>query len=189
MKLALVVASAACMWDDVKAALDICGKFDSVYCVKRAGIHWPEPFKVWVTLHPEYMDKFEAERRAKRLPGGYEIVAPLPGELGEHAKKGRIARRVSYRWPGMAASASSGPYGAKIAMDDGHTHVVLAGCPFDNTRHIDKHHRYGDGGWTMRDSFKAGLMKAIPHMQGRVKSMSGLTKELLGVPTKEWLTG
>src|SRR5258706_2686819 len=115
MKTALVVGCSAAVWNEVKAARELC-EFDAVYCVKMAGIRWPAKFKTWVTLHPEFMDGYEAERHKAGLPNGYEIVAPLTTEVGMHGKKGNIHRRVSYRWPGMNRSASSGIYAAKVAL-------------------------------------------------------------------------
>lgn len=192
MKLALVVGSADCMQDDVKAARALC-KFDAVYCVKRAGIHWPEPFQVWVGLHPEYMDAYEAERARLGYPGGYEIVAPPVGEVSsDHHAKGRIDRRVSYLWPGVkpgeGSSASSGIYGAKVAIEDGYR-VVLAGIPMTATPHFVKHERYGSGNWSQLGAFLPGFERSLPHLVGKCRSMSGLTREKLGAPNAVWLAG
>jgi hypothetical protein len=187
VKLALVVGSADCMWEDVKAARALCA-FDAVYCVKRVGIHWPEAFQVWATLHPEYMDDYEAHRAKLGYPGGYEIVAPPSGEVGAHGHKGKIARRVSYKWPGMNASAASGIYGAKVALDDGYR-VVLAGIPMTKTPHFIVHERHKSGAWSEVGQFLIGFNEALPHMWGKVKSMSGLTREKLGAPDTAWLAG
>jgi hypothetical protein len=185
MKLALVVGSAACLWDDVKAARAL-ATFDAVCCVKRVGIKWPEPFQVWATLHPEMMDDFEKRRAAEGLPTGYEIVAPLASEVGMHGAKGRIARRVSYKWPEMTSSAGSGIYGAKIMLNGGYK-VVLAGIPMNDDPHFMKHETHGTGKWNAVGSFLPGFEKALPHLMGKVKSMSGLTREKLGAPDAEWL--
>lgn len=184
MKSALVVGCAATVWNEVKAARELC-EFDAVYCVKMAGIHWPAKFKTWVTLHPEFMDGYEAERHKAGLPNGHEIVAPLTTEVGMHGKKGNIHRRVSYRWPGMNSSASSGIYAAKVALDDGYDRVVLAGIPMTK----EAGHFMRGKAWLQRDCFTPGLNKAVPFMRGKVKSMSGHTMELLGSPTASWLAG
>ena len=194
---------------DVKAAQDLCD-FDAVYCVKQAGIHWPNKFDVWAGLHPEYMRgendrvprlNYVAEREALGYPGGYEIVVPLDSEVGTHSGKCKDARRVSYKWPGMSASASSGIFAAKVAMEDGFL-VVLAGVPMTpqgghflpGTKNINGETR--GKVWLQRDSFASGDMRrpkgleiAVPFMRGKVKSMSGYTKELLGYPTEAWLSG
>jgi hypothetical protein len=96
-----------------------------------------------------------------------------------HGKKGNITRRVTYRWPGMTSSASSGIYGAKVALDDGFDRVVLAGIPMQ----ADSNHFTRGKSWAQRDSFMPGFELAIPHMLGKVRSMSGLTRERLGAPT------
>lgn len=184
LKRALVVGCAANLWSDVAAAREL-GSFDVVYCVKAAGVHWPAAFQVWVTLHPEYMDNYEDQRRRLGLPNGYQIVAPLKTELGTHGGAGRnIARRVSYRWPGMTGSASSGIYGAKVALDDGYDRVVLAGIPMTRGDHFERGQP-----WLQLGSFMPGFEIALPHLRGHVRSMSGYTAEVLGVPNVEWLNG
>lgn len=193
-KVALVVGCAAGVWKDVERAQSLYN-FDAVYCVKQIGIYWPHKFDVWATLHPEVMDKYEADRKAKGFPDGYEIVAPLPHELGAHGAKGRIARRVSYRFKGMNASASSGIYAAKIAIEDGYR-VVLAGVPMEkNAGHflpgtltiVRKEVR--GAVWLEFDTFLEGFRNAKPFLRGKVTSMSGMTREVFGEPTPEWLRG
>jgi hypothetical protein len=149
-------------------------------------------FKVWATLHPEYMDDYERERRVLGLPNGYEIVAPKSDEVGQHGQKGRIARRVSYRWPGMTSSASSGIYGAKVALEDGYK-CVLAGIPMNvdsghfmpETKNVQ--HQIRGHTWNARDSFIRGFEVATPFLMGKVKSMSGHTRDVLGFPEADWL--
>jgi hypothetical protein len=181
MRRALVVGCSANVWQEVEQAQDLC-LFDAVYCVKLAGVHWLGPRFVWATLHPEFMDDYEAQRKALGHHMDYEIVAPLPGEVGMHGKKGNIARRVSYRYPGMNASASSGGYAAKIALEDGFDRVVLAGVPMSNDNHFSR-----GKPWTQRDSFTIGFKQSVKHFAGKVRSMSGWSQELLDAPSAEWL--
>ena len=182
MKRALVIGCAADVWADVAKAREL-GEYEKTYCVKYAGVHWPGESFVWCTLHPEFQDRYDAERAKLGLGRVYEVVAPPPGELGEHGKKGKIDRRVSYRWRGMNASASSGIYGAKVALDDGYDRVVLAGVPM--TR--EGGHFVRGKPWDYWLSFMAGFKLAKPHLMGKVRSVSGYTKEQLGEPTSEWL--
>lgn len=192
MKFALVIGCAEGNWKEAEAALRL-GSYDSIYCVKQAGIYYPH-FNVWVTLHPEIMDAYEIERKALGLPDDYQIVAPPPSELGSHANKGNIARRVSYLWSKESnASASSGIYGAKVALEDGFDRVVLAGIPMSSDAgHFKPESKTVSGQvrgkvWNGCAAFEVGFKVAIPHLIGKVKSMSGRTKEILGAPTKEWL--
>lgn len=181
MRSALVIGCGDCIWEDIKTAQSL-GKYDSVYCVKMAGIYWPHKFKSWVSLHPEFMQGYQAERRERGYPDGYEIVAPLHGEVGMHAKH-KVDRRVSYRFPGMNASASSGIYAAKVAMEDGFDRIVLAGVPMQ----AEQKHFIRGKEWKQCDAFLSGLKQSIPFLKDKVRSVSGLTKELLGPPTREWL--
>ncbi len=183
MALALVIGCSRDAWLEAWQAKQL-GKFDMVYCVKLAGVFFAEPRRFsWVTLHPEWMDGYEKQRAEQGFHGDYEIIAPPPGEVGEHGKKGNITRRVSYRYDGMNSSASSGGYAAKIALDDGYDKVVLAGVPM---RQEDSHFTRGKP-WLQRDSFMNGFLLSLPHFKGKVKSMSGWTMEQLGAPTAEWL--
>lgn len=195
MKKALVIGCAACVWDDLKAAKAL-GSYDAIYCVKQMGVHYSKKFDFWVTLHPEAMDIYEIQRKALGFPGGYEIVAPLSNELGMHGSKGNIARRVSYRWnKDDNSSASSGIYGAKVALEDGFDRVVLAGIPMTpEGGHFLPEGKTVSGQvrgkvWNGHSSFVVGFNYAIPHLRDKVKSMSGHTQKVLGAPTREWIAG
>ena len=174
------------MWEDVKGARALC-EFDAVCCIKRAGIEWPEDFHIWAGLHPEFMADYTARRRAKGLPCGFENAAPPDSELGDAGKRAKnIQHRISYRWPGMNASAGSGIYGAKVMMHLGYR-VVLAGVPMDFQPHAMPHEKWGQGQWLGRDGFMKGFEIATRHLLGHCKSMSGVTRDVLGVPTPDWL--
>ena len=181
MSFALVIGSGENVWQEVQHARDLVGEFDAVYCVNQSGIDYPGAFDFWVTLHPEFIDKFSAERRSLGLSNGYAIVAPLEDEIKQHAKKGNVSRRVSYKWERCPWSASSGIYAAKVAMEDGH-HVVLAGTPMMPIPHYRTKQP-----WRDCFTYMQGLRESLQYLQGRVKSMSGLTRELLGDPTEEWI--
>jgi hypothetical protein len=182
VKRALVIGCSASVWADVDAALKLFTP-DTVYCVKLAGVSWNGGRFVWVGLHPEFMDGYKRERSALGLASDYETVGPLAKEVKKHARH-ELDRRVSYLWPGVSQSASSGIYGAKVALDDGHDRVVLAGIPMDTSKHFSR-----GKPWLHCDLFMKGFKKSVPHLLGKVKSMSGTTKEVLGFPSPEWLDG
>jgi hypothetical protein len=193
MKSALVIGCASEVWRDVIAAQRL-ARYDAIYCVKQMGIHYPHAFNVWVTLHPEVMDEYETQRHQKGFPNGYQIVAPPPNELGMHGAKGNITRRASYVLADdLSASAGSGLYGAKVALEDGFDKVVLAGIPMtaDSGHFLPKSRNvYGQVRgdiWRDVNSFLVGMEIALPRMQGKVKSMSGYTMKVLGAPSAEWI--
>jgi hypothetical protein len=182
LKRALVIGCAANVWDEVRRARDLCS-FQAVYCVKIAGVHYRGGYFSWVGLHPEWVEKYGAERAALGLHSQYETVAPPDGELGTAGKGAKIDRRVSYRYSGMDCSASSGGYAAKVALDDGFDRIVLAGVPMETGA---SHFTRGKP-WLQRDSFTIGFEKSVPFFAGRVRSMSGWTAEILGRPDDVWL--
>lgn len=182
MKLGLVIGCAEGNFDEAREAIDL-QKPDLVYCVKIAGIMWPERFDYWVGLHPEWQAGYSEERRKLGHPDGYKTVACLSAELGNKQGQIPVDRRSSYRWPGMNASASSGIFAAKVALEDCDK-VILAGVPMTTGKHFTR-----GKAWTQFTSFDDGLRQSIPHLKDRVRSMSGRTKQFLGAPTPEWLAG
>jgi hypothetical protein len=197
MKRALVIGCAKGVWEEVDQAYAMLRQIDpgatfNVYCVKLAGVHWKGGYFSWITLHPEFMDKYEKQRADLGYHKSYEIVGPLANQVGMHGKEGNISRRVSYRYPGMTGSASSGGFGIKVALDDGNNRVVVAGIPMTMEA---GHFTRGDT-WTTekgmissRDSFIPGFEHSLKYFLGKVKSFSGWTKEKLGEPTPDWLRG
>jgi len=178
---ALVVGCAAGVWEEVAAAQAM-AEFDAVYCIKMAGINWPTAFDYWVTLHPEFMDNYKAQRAALELPGGYQVVAPPVAEVGMHGEH-KVDRRVSYKWKDQKSSGSSGLYAVKVALDDGHDRVVIVGVPMV----AESGHFARGKPWLQCELFKAAWPFALPIIKDKVRSTSGWTNELLGGPTAEWL--
>lgn len=184
MTIALVIGCAQGVWEEMAEAERLV-TFDTIYCVKMAGINFPRSFQSWVTLHPEFMEKHKEERRQLGLPGGYDVVAPLVKELGDHGKY-EVDRRVSHLWPSSNAQIGSGLYGAKVALHDGHDKVILVGCPMLPIPHFRNHPRWNGAPWASQD-FEKGLLASAFEFAGRVKSVSGRTRDILGYPTREWL--
>jgi hypothetical protein len=60
--------------------------------------------------------------------------------------------------------------------------VVLCGCPMQGDN-------LTPGKKTRYDTFQKGWAKHYDKLQGKVRAMSGFTKELLGEPTEGWLYG
>lgn len=183
MKKALVIGSAECLFEDVRKAREI-GAYDALFVVKMTGCIWPEPFDFWPSLHPEYFPGYEAERKKRGLPGGYQTVAPPEKELNSIARGFPVNVRNTYLFPGLNASGGSGLYAAKCAIDFGFQRVVLAGVPMTTEKHFAR-----GKNWTQRDSFVKGWREALPLIKATVRSMSGWSRQLLGAPTPEWLHG
>lgn len=86
-------------------------------------------------------------------------------------------------WPLVAPSPHSGSsafLGAQAGVGMGYKKIILCGCPMTGANHDPKNkERY--------EVFQAGWIKFKDMLQGKVRSMSGWTKEFLGCPTEEWL--
>jgi hypothetical protein len=93
---------------------------------------------------------------------------------------------LDYRWPGMTLSGSSGLFAVKAALEVlGADRVVLAGVPMStDQRHFNKGEPWAKGAPYL-DAWRI----ALPFIRDRVRSLSGFTRDLLGAPTPDWLTG
>lgn len=141
----------------------------AVFACNDAAADYDGELAAFVTLHPEHLPKWLSRRTAPTL----EVVA--------HEDKPGVTRVVDYRWPGMNASGSSGLFTAKIALES-FERVVLCGVPMEAGRA-----HYNDAApWTEVDAFWDAWNIARPRLTN-VRSMSGRTAQLLGMPTREFL--
>lgn len=170
----LVLGGAACLWDDVERALAL-AEFDAVVACNEAAASWPGELDALVTLHPSKLSRWLKQRRT-------DTKAPAPGEIVSFKAGNGITRVVDYRWAGASTSGSSGLYTAKVALEMGFERAVLCGIPVTQEPHF-----FDGRPWRDAPKFRSAWKFALPHLRDNVRSMSGWTSELLGVPTAEWL--
>lgn len=78
---------------------------------------------------------------------------------------------------------SSGMLCVRVALELGCNRIVLAGVPMEKmSRHYDDAKP-----WNEARQYWPAWEKAIPRFAGRVRSLSGWTRERLGAPDEEWL--
>lgn len=144
----------------------------AVYACNDAAAEYDGELTAFVTLHPEKLPAWLAKRRAPT----HSVIA--------HEQAAGVTRVVDYRFPGMSGSGSSGLFAAKVALEDNPgAGVVLCGVPMtreptgyaESTFHNEV------------DAFTGAWEIAKPYLKDRVRSMSGWTAMLLGMPTPEWL--
>lgn len=87
-------------------------------------------------------------------------------------------------WPLVAPSPYSGSssfLGTQVLVGLGYSKIILCGCPMQGSNcNPGKRERY--------DNFQKGWTKYAKNMfQGKARSMSGFTADLLGYPTREWI--
>lgn len=143
-----------------------------VACNDAAALH-AGPLAALVSHHPDLIPKWLALRAEAGLSPPAHVVIP-----NEHpACPGTTVLPI--RWDG-----GSGLYTAQVALDLlGARGAILCGVPLDP----EEPHVVRDGPWPEASTFRSGFRAALDSDGGRIRSMSGWTKCVLGVPTPEWV--
>ena len=134
-------------------------------CINDLGMHYPDRFEHWYSNSADELKVWNQARR-RDLDGGHELHSCNPGV--DHV----------WPWPGHGTSGLNAVYTA-LALD--YDEIILCGIPLDDSGH------YFDPPWRGSNfTHEVPDMKwwrnAVKHFDGRVKSCSGRTRELLGSP-------
>ena len=183
MRVALVLGGAGSVWNDLDAALDL-GEYHGIVACNDVGAAYPGHLDAWVSLHPEKMPKWTAERVAS----GYPWCDRIMGYKG-FTKRGGIPACVTeltdFKFPGQINSGSSGLFALKVALIDlGFEKAVLCGVPMASL----SGHFFDLTAWKGAISHRRGWNETLHHYQHKARSMSGWTREVLGAPDEAWLT-
>lgn len=172
MSAVLILGAAACLWDDLKAL----GHWDGdVMAVNRAGVHYSGQIAHWVTLHPEHLPEWIEARAVAFGPSEFTTWCQREGDDVDNAVTD------------IGPYGSSGLFAVRIALQRlGYQRVVLAGMPIDDGPHF-----YDAGGrrsgptfeWYRPEWIKARHLE----IRGRLRSLSGWTREKFGAPDREWM--
>lgn len=123
-----------------------------------------------VTLHPERLERWLAERASKNLP--------MPAEIWAHRKHQRVTHATD-DWGG-----SSGLFAVKLAKEKGFERIILCGVPMrQDAGHVVRH-----SPWGACRAFEGGWKKHKAEIAPLVRSYSGWTRELFGEPSLEFLS-
>lgn len=162
MTTALVIGGASCLWDDLAALSGWTP--DIVIAVNDAIAAYPGRIDAAATLHPEKLTRWRVGRWKNRGNGDYLTWSRRNSELVD---------RILTGWN----QGSSGMFAVGVALETGADSVVLAGVPMTETPHF-----HNDQPWDgVRHHWQAWEKRA-DEMRGRVWSMSGRTRDLLGAP-------
>lgn len=182
MTIALVLGGGDCVWRDLEAALRL-GEFDAVVTCNDVTAAYPGPVDAAVSLHFEKWPIWLRQRALKGLPPPARVVGHAVAGRGA---PGWVTHWSEQKFPGQTESGSSGCFAAKYAVEDlGHRRAVLCGIPMT----AEARHFFDRRSWGGAAAHRRGFRQAIPAIAGRVRSMSGWTKEHLGAPTPEWIAG
>jgi len=166
---ALIVGGARCVWDDLAALGD--AAWPGVRCaVNDIGAHYRGRIHHWVSLHPEHF-----------FPGfvKYRLGHNYGDRSHVHTHSARAAPGVEVVWPMPSPGGASGLYAVFVMLLLGHAPIVCAGLPLDGQGHYFDPPGLDDGRFGRADELV--WRWARDHVfQGRVTSLSGFTRELLG---------
>lgn len=174
---ALVMGGAKCVHEDLEVALSLC-RPDVFIAVKDIGIVY---YRVdhWVTFH--------ADRIANELAKRRSLGNPDPKCIWVH-KRSHVAQGVNVPIERiLVKGGSSGMMGALVGLRLARK-VVLAGVPMDPGMPHFNDRKHGKP-WHEGRLYQSYWRQCLPDMKDRVRSLSGWTKELLGEPTPQWLSG
>ena len=132
-----------------------------------------EYIRYFATYHPMDLASVRFERDQMKRNVDFKIISHKPYPDKEHSIVGIIIPIDLQKEP----SGSSALLGVLGAMKEGYEKMVLCGCPLTGKNTKEQPYSVFRTGWLFHE--KAVL--------GKVKSMSGWTKEILGSPDKEWL--
>lgn len=138
----------------------------------------------WAGCHGERFQFYLPLRKDEFGNDGYYFRGKANGVREVHAQKlGSMIHAeapypmVDHVWEAPLTGTSS-LFATKIMLALGYDEVLLAGCPLDDSG------RYYDAPWNKGCDLNPMSLKEweefLPIFNGRVKSMSGRTRELLG---------
>ena len=171
---AIVVGGAMCLWDDLRRVRWRC----EVICVNDIAMHFRGPVNHLYSNNHNYLPKWKAARRDQLVRKWGPVVTTHSCQKGGE---------VTWPWPGHGTSALGAVY---TALALGYEQITLVGVPLDDSPHYFEPHWLEKGTVTFSKQVPEDV-KGVPKywhhaaqnvFQGRVHSLSGRTRELLGEP-------
>ena len=165
MTTALVIGGAACQSADL-ATLDGMD-FAFRIGINNAAYAFPD-LDCACSLHPEHVPGW----KAKRTEAGFQ---PIEWVSFHEPRFGVTVWQPEPLDAWTRGSSSLYATGYALTKVD---HVVLAGCPMDDTPNIYR----DETRWAPYQRYRLGWQKMLPLLKGRVTSCSGWTAAELGTP-------
>lgn len=178
----VVCGDGRCLWDDIEKLgysnlADrgcIVAKDAHFMVVNQAGEKFPGAIEHWYSNDAKNMTHWIKSRRPE-----YEKIFPFSGNTHSNNAGHK------YHWP-FHGPGSSGLNAVLVGLALGYDEIILCGMPLDDSGHNGEPHWRGTNftrevadtkNGDMNTAWKQAMKFAF---QGKVKSMSGRTKEWLG---------
>ena len=168
----LIMGIAACLWDDLS-------RYDHLHtgdrmAVNEAMIHYPERLDHGVSLHADQMYGLAFKQFFHGAHKGWPVIQ-THAHIPNHA--------VKYVWPLTRDGGTTGLFAVLVALLMGYDRIILAGSPVDDSPAFYHPAPYPKdlsyGRQIIRDEWQRAIDGCFG---GRVKSLSGWTREQLGEP-------
>ena len=172
----MICAGAACIWDDLALLGVRSDQSDThIMAVNDIVMHLPMRVRHMFSNDHRLIPHWLGARRPQYVRE-YGAV--------EHTHSCGVGGKYTWPWPGHGTSSLGACYSA-VAM--GYSPIILCGCPLDNSPN------YFSPSWEIRN-FEREVADTVNGQisywsnaarkcfRGRVKSMSGRTRDLLGAP-------
>lgn len=178
----LVIGAAPCWWDDVLRAL--WGMEDEGAADIMATCFMAQMYKIRIdhvfSLHAPALEHARAYNYHFAWPSTEKSLETLKTDIDSRTGVKNNPLRLGYRWSGFPHRLSSGPTAALIAVEGlGYDRAILCGVPLDDSGYCE--------GYPTRPCKHSGhrepMLQVIDRFKGRVFSMSGWTRKVLGEPT------
>lgn len=175
----IVVGTGRTMWSDLAAL----SGFDAhVMAVNMAGVFLQKKPDHWGSMHGE---KFQWWLPLMHDQEGGVSFSPMGLNLGKqieiHSDRGYVG--VKHVWPhGVVPTrdGGSGLWSIRVGLKMGYSPVVMAGMPLDDSGHF-----YDEPGKAQatHGMFLSAFKQAVKdEFRGRVHSMSGASRDVVGAP-------
>jgi len=166
----LIVGSGRCVWDDLDKVLSNDGNYyrvgPDVMCLNDMVMHFPGKVDHVYSNDEKELPKWIEARRPRALKD-------FPHAILQHTCQKGKGNQIVWPWPGHGTSGLNAVYtGLALGYDE----IILAGIPMDGSGH------YFDPPWKETNYIPMGRywkMAAEKVFDGKVKSLSGQTKEII----------
>ena len=171
-----ITGCAPCAHDDIAAARQL-GDGDWMAIGLDAVDLYAWPIKYVATYHPVDVPEIYQRRAAIGGNTDFQVIGHIADPDGARKPENGIHISILNWWK---PSGSSALLGVQAALEQlGYDRIIVCGCPLEGKNNLG----------TTYTGFRKGWEEHKDKLHGRVKAMSGWTRDFLGAPTVEWING
>jgi hypothetical protein len=183
---AVVLGSARCIWEDLDK-IDLTKV--EVIAINNMIMHFKGRVHHGISLHPEEPPLWRQLRWTNQCEESYVVTHShrFPTHIKHPSGEFKTEHGLDYIWVIEGGrGGSSGLFACMVGLALGYDKIILAGIPIDGTGHF-----FDPPGKVVNQFLGQNIKEEwdnanLNYFKGRVKSMSGRTKEWLGYPPEEW---